>query len=122
MKRKDSEGMSARAKELLTADEAAATLSVSKALLASLTAEGELPHVRLGEHQVRYPRAALREWVRSRTSWGDNQGGASRTKRPALAEPSEAAKEPTVEPNLDLADEDTDEEAGTTKKRGEPRT
>jgi excisionase family DNA binding protein len=52
---------------LLTAREAAAALSISARKLWSLTASGEVPHVRIGR-AVRYPADALTEWVAQRTA------------------------------------------------------
>jgi excisionase family DNA binding protein len=54
---------------LLTAREAAAALSISARKLWSLTASGEVPHVRIGR-AVRYPVDELAEWVVQRTAAG----------------------------------------------------
>jgi excisionase family DNA binding protein len=54
---------------LLTAREAAAALSISARKLWSLTASGEVPHVRIGR-AVRYPVDELAEWIAQRTAAG----------------------------------------------------
>ncbi len=55
---------------LLTAVEASRLLSISQRKLWSLTASGEIPHVRIGR-SVRYPVDDLREWIELRTEGGD---------------------------------------------------
>lgn len=50
---------------LLTADEAARALAISRHLLWTLTAAGELPCVRVGR-AVRYDRADLLAWIAAR--------------------------------------------------------
>ena len=55
--------LASRADELLTADEVAAMLRVTRAWVYSETRRGVLPHVRLGRY-VRYRRDALETWVR----------------------------------------------------------
>lgn len=52
-----------RADELLTADEVAAMLRVTRAWVYSETRRGAMPHVRLGRY-VRFRRDALEAWVR----------------------------------------------------------
>jgi len=52
-----------RADELLTADEVAAMLRVTRAWVYSETRRGAMPHVRLGRY-VRFRRDALETWVR----------------------------------------------------------
>jgi excisionase family DNA binding protein len=52
-----------RADELITADEVAAMLSVTRAWVYSETRRGAMPHVRLGRY-VRFRRDALETWVR----------------------------------------------------------
>ncbi len=52
-----------RADELLTADEVAAMLRVTRAWVYSETRRGAMPHLRLGRY-VRYRRDALETWVR----------------------------------------------------------
>ena len=47
---------------LLTADEVAALLRVSKAWVYAQTRAGQIPHVRLGRH-VRYRLPAIESWV-----------------------------------------------------------
>ena len=54
---------SRRHDELLTADEVAAILRVTRAWVYSETRRGAMPHVRLGRY-VRYRRDALETWVR----------------------------------------------------------
>lgn len=50
------------ADRLLTADEVASLLRVTKAWVYAETRRGVLPHVRLGRY-VRFREAAVREWV-----------------------------------------------------------
>ncbi len=47
---------------LLTADEVAAMLRVTKAWVYAETRRGDLPHVRLGRY-VRYREPAVRRWI-----------------------------------------------------------
>ena len=54
---------------LLTAKQAAETLSISTRKLWSLTAAGEIPHVRIGR-SVRYPVDALKNWIDEQQSGG----------------------------------------------------
>lgn len=56
---------------LLTSREAAKVLSISPRKLWSLTAGGEIPHVRIGR-SVRYSMASLSEWIDSRTVRGQD--------------------------------------------------
>ena len=51
---------------LLTPKQAADALAISPRKLWSLTASGEVPHVRVGRC-VRYPFDALRKWLQERT-------------------------------------------------------
>jgi excisionase family DNA binding protein len=48
---------------MLTPDEVAVFLSVSKATLCRLTASGKIPHRRLAPRVVRYSRAAVVAWM-----------------------------------------------------------
>lgn len=50
------------ADELLTADDVAAMLRVTKAWVYAETRRGALPHIRLGRY-VRYRRAAVLAWI-----------------------------------------------------------
>jgi excisionase family DNA binding protein len=59
-----------RQRLLLTAAEAAEALQVSPRKLWSLTADGTVPHVRIGR-TLRYPIAALQQWVREQTYGGE---------------------------------------------------
>ena len=52
----------AGADELLTADEVAALLRVTKAWIYAETRRNALPHVRLGRY-IRFRRAAIEAWV-----------------------------------------------------------
>lgn len=56
-------------KLLLNCDEAAAALSISRRLLWSLTAGGEIPVVRIGR-TVRYDPDDLRDWIDAQKSSG----------------------------------------------------
>jgi len=49
----------------LTPKQAAPLLGISARKLWSMTASGEIPHVRFGR-AVRYPRAALERWLNER--------------------------------------------------------
>jgi excisionase family DNA binding protein len=55
---------------LLTAQQAAETLAISPRKLWSLTASGEVPHVRLGRC-VRYPVADLQHWIDDQKKGGN---------------------------------------------------
>ncbi|TWT86588.1 Helix-turn-helix domain protein [Pseudobythopirellula maris] len=55
---------------LLTADQAAKALSISPRKLWSLTAGGEIPHVRIGR-SVRYPADGLQAFVAAKTEGGE---------------------------------------------------
>ena len=50
---------------LLTSEQAARSLAISPRKLWSLTAAGEIPHVRIGR-AVRYSAESLQEWCRQR--------------------------------------------------------
>jgi len=67
---------------LLTADEVAALLRVSKAWVYAQTRAGRIPHVRLGRH-VRYRRAAIESWVEDveRASTGQRAPATTRNGR-----------------------------------------
>jgi excisionase family DNA binding protein len=54
---------------LLTPKRAATALSISERKLWSLTASGEIPHVRIGRC-VRYPVEELRNWIASQQQGG----------------------------------------------------
>ena len=54
---------------LLKAAEAALILAISSRKLWSLTASGDIPHVRIGR-AVRYSRLDLEEWIKSHTARG----------------------------------------------------
>jgi len=47
---------------LLTPRQAAEALAISPRKLWSMTASGEIPHIRLGR-SLRYPTAGLRRWI-----------------------------------------------------------
>jgi excisionase family DNA binding protein len=57
--------------ELLTVPEAARRLSLGRATTYQLVRRGELPSVRIGR-AVRVPARALEQWVRQRTTGGDD--------------------------------------------------
>ncbi len=57
---------------LLKAAEAAKTLAISPRKLWSMTASGEIPHVRFGR-SVRYPYDGLRALIDDRTRGGDHR-------------------------------------------------
>lgn len=54
---------------LLRCHEAAEMLSISERKLWSLTASGEIPHIRIGR-SVRYPVDELRKWILERMKGG----------------------------------------------------
>jgi excisionase family DNA binding protein len=54
--------MTSSSERLLTADEVAALLQVTKAWVYDQTRRHRMPHVRLGRY-VRYRRAAVEEWL-----------------------------------------------------------
>ena len=58
----------------LTAAEAADSLGISARTLASMTAAGEIPHVRLGTRNLRYPTAALQRWLDAQTTMPAGMG------------------------------------------------
>ena len=49
---------------MLTPEEVAKLLNVSKATLCRLTKRGEIPHKRIGERVVRYSRSAIAAWMK----------------------------------------------------------
>jgi excisionase family DNA binding protein len=53
----------------LRAEEVADSLGVSVRTVMQWVAAGEVPHVRLGERNLRFPVDALRDWLAKRTSW-----------------------------------------------------
>ncbi len=55
--------------QLLTSREAAEVLTISPRTLHTLTASGQIPHVRIG-HLVRYSIDDLRQWIAERTTGG----------------------------------------------------
>ena len=54
---------------LLRPQEAANALGVSLRTIMGMVATNEIPFVRLGERNLRFPLEALRDWVASRTTW-----------------------------------------------------
>ena len=54
---------------LLRPQEAAQSLGVSLRTVMAWVGAGEIPFVRIGERNLRFPLEALREWVAARTSW-----------------------------------------------------
>lgn len=50
----------------LTYDELSAVLGIPKATLYSMVCRAEIPHVRLGRRQVRFPVAEIEAWLRDR--------------------------------------------------------
>lgn len=54
----------------LRAPEAALALGISVRGLMRLVARGEVPHVRIGERNLRFPRAALESWLASKVEEG----------------------------------------------------
>jgi excisionase family DNA binding protein len=59
--------------DILTAVEAARLLRISRAQVYTLTAAGQLPHVRVSPRCVRYRRGALLAWFEAREK-GRNGG------------------------------------------------
>ena len=55
---------------LLTPRQAAEALAISQRKLWSMTASGEIPHVRIGR-SVRYPVDDLRDWIDQQKKGGD---------------------------------------------------
>jgi excisionase family DNA binding protein len=55
---------------LVTPKEAAAILSISPRKLWSLTASGEIPHLKIGR-SVRYPIEDLKDWISSKKNGGE---------------------------------------------------
>ena len=62
---------SAPAVLLLTPAQASRSLAISRRKLWAMTANGEIPHIRVGRC-VRYPIDALREWLTDRTTKRDS--------------------------------------------------
>jgi excisionase family DNA binding protein len=58
----------------LRAPEAAAALGISLRTLMGLVAKNEIPHVRIGERSLRFPRAALERWVEDKGKEGHADG------------------------------------------------
>lgn len=52
--------------KMLTPEQVAELLSISKATLCRLTKRGEIPHKRLGDRIVRYNRDEIEVWRRGR--------------------------------------------------------
>ena len=50
---------------MLTPEQVAKFLNISKATLCRLTKRGEIPHKRLGDRIIRYQRAAIEAWMRA---------------------------------------------------------
>ena len=57
---------------LLTPKQAAEALAISPRKLWSMTASGEIPHVRMGRRCVRYPLDDLRQWIDDQKKGGQN--------------------------------------------------
>lgn len=53
--------------------QAARAIGISKRLLASLTAEGVVPHVRISSRVVVYPVQVLQDWLAKNSTKGDAQ-------------------------------------------------
>ncbi len=60
--------MSTTVSRILTADEAATFLRVSRQTVYELARSGSLPHLRIGERRVLFPEKALAEWVKANTT------------------------------------------------------
>ncbi|MFL5822454.1 MAG: helix-turn-helix transcriptional regulator [Solirubrobacteraceae bacterium] len=54
------------ADRLLTADDVAAILGVTRSLVYALVRSGEMPAVRIGERYIRFRSQALLRWIESR--------------------------------------------------------
>ncbi len=52
--------------QMLTPEQVAALLQVSKATLCRLTKRGEIPHKRMGDRIVRYIRSEIELWMQAR--------------------------------------------------------
>jgi excisionase family DNA binding protein len=59
---------------LLKPQQAANALGVSLRTLMGLVATNDVPHVRLGDRNLRFPLEGLRSWVNSRTTWPTTLG------------------------------------------------
>ncbi len=59
---------------LLNSRQAAEELSISERKLWSLTASGDIPHIRIGR-AVRYPADDLHHWIKERTQGGNQRSG-----------------------------------------------
>jgi excisionase family DNA binding protein len=73
-------------KMLITAAEAAKLLAVTRARLYMLVRENAVPHVRLGERQIRFSEASLKNWIAEQTVGGlvqSNGNGAHHEQRAA---------------------------------------
>ena len=53
----------------LRADEAADALGISPRTLAAMVAADAIPHVYIGQRNLRFPVAALQKWLDSGTAW-----------------------------------------------------
>ncbi len=67
-----SDGTPASSPLLLTPKQAASALAISARKLWSLTASGEMPHLRIGR-AVRYPVGDLRQWIDDQKKGGDDR-------------------------------------------------
>lgn len=56
---------------MLTPEEVAELLKISKATLCRMTKRGEIPHKRIGDRIVRYQRAAIVAWMNGANCSGD---------------------------------------------------
>jgi excisionase family DNA binding protein len=57
------DGMATEIEPMLTPEQVAKLLNVSKATVCRLTKRSEIPHKRLGGRIVRYSRAELEKWM-----------------------------------------------------------
>jgi excisionase family DNA binding protein len=59
--------------KLLKADAVAEILDVTKARVYSLTREGQIPFIQVGERQYRYSETAILEWIERGGSQDENE-------------------------------------------------
>jgi len=70
---------------LLRPQEAANALGVSLRALMGWVSANEIPHVRLGARNLRFPVDALRTWVAGRTAWPTAVSLGAEAARPTAA-------------------------------------
>ncbi len=60
------DGTVADLEQMLTPEQVAALLQISKATLCRLTQRGKIPHKRMGDSIVRYVRSEIETWMQAR--------------------------------------------------------